>query len=291
LRKFFLAIAAVTALIGTPAVAAAPKKKPTDPPPAPVFSWTGFYVGANGGYGWNDPTVTFTPNDPIAFSDTCGSVFSGICPPPTSFGIHGGFGGLQAGYNLQFSSQWVAGVETDFDWSAIKGTGTSNFSLEGGPGTPIPSNFTASQDVKWFGTVRARLGYLPSDHLLVYATGGFAYGRIDENAALNSQPGNGGITGPPDVAFLCLSGPNCFLGNSSRTGTGWTAGGGVEYVLWNNLSAKAEYLYVNLAGGDNFNVVAQSTGCGGCAALSSFTAGFSRTEFQTVRGGLNWKFY
>jgi outer membrane immunogenic protein len=204
--------------------------------------------------------------------------------------------GLQAGYNWQFSSQWVAGVETDFDWSDIKGTGTSNFKIGGGPtSVGVPSNFTVSQDVKWFGTVRARLGYLPSDHLLVYATGGFAYGRINENAALNSQPGTGIISGPPDFAFFCVSGPNCFLGNSARTGTGWTAGGGVEYVLWNNLSVKAEYLYVNLGGGDNFNVAAQSNGCfGGCVvpvALSSFTAGFSRTDFHTVRGGLNWKFY
>jgi opacity protein-like surface antigen len=68
-------------------------------------------------------------------------------------------------------------------------------------------------------------------------------------------------------------------------------------VVANNVSVKAEYLYVNLGGGDNINVVAQSTG--GCTidktevpcAPSSFTAGFSRTDFHTVRGGLNWKFY
>src|SRR5690242_12114222 len=59
--------------------------------------------------------------------------------------------GLQAGYNWQFSSQWVAGVETDFDWSDIKGTGTSNFKIGGGPtSVGVPSNFTVSQDVKWF---------------------------------------------------------------------------------------------------------------------------------------------
>jgi outer membrane immunogenic protein len=232
--------------------------------------------------------VTFTPNDSNALAGTCGGVFGGTCAPPTSFGIHGGFGGLQAGYNWQFSPQWVAGFETDFDWSDIKGTGTTpTFFL--GSAAAGPSNFTASQDVKWFGTVRARLGYLPTDHLLVYATGGFAYGRIDENVALNSalftNLGGGGF------GFFCANGPNCFLGKSSRTETGWTAGGGVEYVLWNNVSVKAEYLFVSL-GGDNVNVVAQSSAGGVCVvcAPSSFTAGFSRTDFHTVRGGLNWKF-
>jgi opacity protein-like surface antigen len=84
---------------------------------------------------------------------------------------------------------------------------------------------------------------------LVYATGGFAYGRVDENVALNSVAGTN-LNNP--FAYTCVAGPNCFLGNSSRTGTGWTAGGGD--VLWNNLSVKAEYLYVNLGGGDNVNV-------------------------------------
>jgi outer membrane immunogenic protein len=234
MKKLATAIA-VIALIGTPALAAdlgrPVYKAPPPPPPAPVYSWTGFYVGANGGYGWKDPTVTFTPNDINAISSTCvptiATFFLGTCPPPTSFGIRGGFGGLQAGYNWQFSPQWVAGLETDFDWSDIKGTGTSNFvqgAFLGAVPTAQPSNFTVSQDLKWFGTVRARLGYLPADRLLVYATGGFAYGRIDENAALNTVAGLFSQDGA--FAFNCVTGPNCFLGSSSRTGTGWTAGGG-----------------------------------------------------------------
>jgi outer membrane immunogenic protein len=259
------------------------KVPPKPVAPAPVHSWTGFYVGANGGYGWKNPTVTFTPNDEDANFVTC---VTGTCAPPASFNINGGFGGLQAGYNWQFSPQWVAGVETDFDWSDIKGTGTSNFLMTLAPAAPFPSNFAVFQNIKWFGTVRARLGYLPADHLLVYATGGFAYGRIDENVALNA--GSTGGVGSGAFTFLCVAGPNCFLGNSSRTATGWTAGGGVEYVLWNNVSVKAEYLYVNLGGGDSVDVVAQST-FGGLP--SSFTAAFSRTDFHTVRGGLNWKFY
>jgi outer membrane immunogenic protein len=288
----FTSLFAITTFIlatSTSAFAADMAVKAPPPAPAPVYNWTGFYVGANGGYAWNDPTVTFTPNDINARNFTSGGVFGGTAAPPTSFNTNGGFGGLQAGYNWQFSPKWVAGFETDFDWSDIRGSGISNFSI-----LASPANFAVSQDVQWFGTIRARLGYLPTDHLLVYATGGFAYGRIEENVSLNARAGANGATGT--FAFGCVAGPNCFLGNSSRTGTGWTAGGGAEYVLWNNLSVKAEYLFVSLGGGDNVNVVAVSPIGGACFAASgctpsSFGAGFSRTEFHTVRAGLNWKFY
>jgi outer membrane immunogenic protein len=283
---------AIAGLIVTPAFAADMAVKAPTPAPAPVYSWTGFYWGVNGGYAWNDPTVTFTPNDINAFDATCGALFGSTCAPPTSFNINGGFGGLQAGYNWQFSPQWVAGVETDFDWSHIEGSGASNFLFGALASAAAPSNFAASQDIQWFGTVRARLGYLPTDHLLVYATGGFAYGSIDESVALNAQAGNNLFTGAAtgDFGFFCSTGPGCFVGHSSRTGTGWTAGGGVEHVLWNNVSVKAEYLFVNLGGADSINVVGQSLGAP--ATPSSFTAAFSgQTEFQIVRGGLNFKFY
>jgi outer membrane immunogenic protein len=118
----------IVAAGGLAGAADMPIKAPPKPvAPAAVYNWTGFYVGANGGYGWKDPTVTFTPNDANAQGFTCGGAFGGTCAPPASFGINGGFGGLQAGYNWQLGRQWVAGLETDFDWSDIKGTGTSNF--------------------------------------------------------------------------------------------------------------------------------------------------------------------
>lgn len=118
-----------------------------------------------------------------------------------------------------------------------------------------------------------------------YGTGGFAYGRINESVALNSTAGTGLQNGV--FGFLCAAGINCFLGSSSRTATGWTAGGGLEYALWKNLSVKVEYLYVNLGGGDAITVVAQRS-----APLlpSSFTAAYSSTEFNVVRAGLNYTF-
>ena len=148
-----------------------------------------------------------------------------------------------------------------------------------------PVNFQANQNVKWFGTVRGRLGFLPTNKLLVYGTAGLAYGRVDENVALNNAFGVG-LLGF-GFGYNCNSNANCFLGSSSRTPTGWTAGAGLEYAPWNNVSVKAEYLYVNLGGGDAVNVVAQD---GSGATPSSFTAAFSRTDFHVIRGGLNFKF-
>jgi len=88
-----------------------------------------------------------------------------------------------------------------------------------------------------------------------------------------------------------VTGPNCFLGNSSRIGVGWTAGAGVEYALWNNLTLKVEYLFVNLGSGDTTNVVAVSPGeVSPSATPSSFTGAFGTPNFQVVRGGGNWKF-
>jgi outer membrane immunogenic protein len=287
-----IAIAALTALIGTSAFAADMAVKappPPQPSAAPAYSWTGFYIGGNAGYGWSDPTVSVTPNDGAAFFFTClGGGFppGGTCIPPPSFNIGSALGGLQAGYNWQVSQNWLFGLETDFDWSNIKGTGSSNFLLDG-----LPSNFQASENVKWFGTVRGRIGFLPLNNVLLYAAGGFAYGHVDAHAAINSLAPNPGGFG---FGFNCTAagGPgatNCFVGNSSRAATGFAVGAGGEYMLWNNISVKLEYLYVDLGHGNAFNVVAQNSG--GPFPASSFTAGFSRVDFNTVRAGLNWKFY
>jgi outer membrane immunogenic protein len=79
--------------------------------PAPLFTWTGFYLGVNGGYGWNGSSVGYAPNDPNAFYSTCSLQNFATCPPPASLNVGGGLAGGQVGYNYQFSSNWLAGVE------------------------------------------------------------------------------------------------------------------------------------------------------------------------------------
>ena len=125
-RFRFVALAAV-AVFGFASVASAadlPRKAPPYSPPPPLaYSWTGLYFGANIGGGWGNRHVDFSPNDPLA-SALFNNVNGG--PPPTSFNTSGVLGGLQLGYNWQLSDNWLVGLETDFDWSGMKGSGSSS---------------------------------------------------------------------------------------------------------------------------------------------------------------------
>lgn len=109
-------------------------------------------------------------------------------------------GGVQGGYNWQFG-QFVVGAETDFQFSNADDTFASwKFSNP------------------WFGTFRLRGGYA-MDNILLYATGGFAYGRLEGES--------NGIS-------------------ENRTGTGYVVGLGMEVGLTQNWTARAEYLHMDL---------------------------------------------
>jgi outer membrane immunogenic protein len=253
--------------------------------PPVAGGWTGFYAGANIGYGWQDPTVVFTPNDQFSAFLINGGVGTNFTPvrPPTSFDIAGVTGGFQAGYNRQFDQRWLLGVETDFNFSDVKGQGAAPFIGVPGIGNQ-PFSALASEQVKWFGTVRARAGYLPTPDLLVFATGGLAYGRVEHSASLtNLGPAfSVSIVG----AVNCSAGVPCYAGSSSRIATGWTAGGGLEYALGRNWTVKGEYLYVHL-GNDGFAAPAINTTA---PATSGVNVSYSDTTFNLVRIGANYHF-
>jgi outer membrane immunogenic protein len=283
MKAFCIAGAALAALVASPATAAdMPVKAAIHKTPALApLSWTGFYVGGNGGYGWGDRTANLNPGDFTAGVATS-AVAGGTRPPMAPFDLHGGLGGLQGGYNWQFDRSWLVGIEADYDWARIRGTGTSAFFLNG-----LPSTFQVTQNVTSFGTVRGRVGWLAIPSLLVYGTGGFAYGRVTE-----SQTVVGGATLATAISgFACGPGLPCFVGSSSRNLSGWTVGTGLEYALWEHCTVKAEYLYVNLGSGDVVGMPAVSVG--GLAAgtvRSSFTSASSQVDFHVVRAGVNWKF-
>jgi outer membrane immunogenic protein len=121
-------------------------------PPPPVFTWSGFYLGVNGGWGFGQSRFT------DGSGDTTGN-----------FDIKGGLVGGTIGYNWQ-SGPLVWGLEGDIDWSDIHGS-TNNAC--GGCRT---SN-------QWLGTSRARLGYAVGNQWLAYATGGAAFGGIKQSAS------------------------------------------------------------------------------------------------------------
>jgi outer membrane immunogenic protein len=280
MRRWLLAsIAGVSAVTFTQIASAAdlPRKAPAAPPPPPVYSWTGFYVGANIGGGWGKRDVDYVANDPLiaSFFATTGPAL------PMSFTSSGVVGGVQLGYNWQFNRNWLVGLETDFDGSGIKGSSSASghLNLQGGGST---YTMTADERVKWFGTVRARLGYLPTDTLLLYATGGFAYGNVEHTGAYNNLgPIGVTVSGPAPFALNCLAATTCYAGSSSKTAGGWTVGGGLEYAFAPKWTLKGEYLYVSL---DGQSVIESAL------PNSSFTANFGRTNFNVARAGVNYRF-
>jgi len=188
MRKLLLS-AAATIVIAGPAFAADLAVKAPPPGAAYIASpWDGLYIGGNVGYG------------ETSFSET-----ASVPGASASASVHGNgvVGGFQAGYNKQFGT-FVLGLETDFDLTSIENT-------TAGVSTKLP----------WFGTTRTRLGFLINPALLLYGTGGVAYGRVEQ-----SVPG----------------------ASVKTPGVGWAAGAGVQYAFTPQWSIGAEYLHVELDG-------------------------------------------
>ena len=187
--------------------AAAPMFSPT-----PVYNWTGIYVGINGGGGWGhqDPLNLITNR------------FDGA-----SLGFSGGVFGGTAGAQIQ-SGHVVLGFEADLDWTGLKGSGTFIPTIGG---VAVGGGVTASTSIDWEATARARLGYA-HDNWLFYVTGGLALlGTKTTFTPLLGTCGTFGIV-------------NC-SGTNKQVGA--ALGGGVEYGLTPNVSAKLEYLYITAA--------------------------------------------
>jgi outer membrane immunogenic protein len=272
MRKFLLAGAAIAALAAATGASAAdlPKRTAAPPPPPvafvpPPFTWTGFYVGVNGGYAWNDNKadytyVTTTLTELPVFPN--GFLATGSDPSSNGF-----TGGAQAGYNYQFN-QFVIGVEGDINY--VGGKSSTTFY---GTDTVGGQSFTATNSggVDWLGTLRARAGFA-AGNFLIYGTGGLAFGGVKSSTTFAYYPEAADFTGP-SVAWF---------GSKSDTAVGWTAGAGVEYAFTNNWTAKIEYLYYDL--GDTKYTLTDADAVGFTANVKQKNSG------NLVRAGLNYKF-
>jgi len=142
MKRFLMAAAAVAAFASNGVAHAADMGLPIAPPvyvpPPAVLSWTGPYVGLNGGGGWGTTDHTFT------------GVVAGLTASTGNFKTSGGLAGGTWGYNYQVGA-WVFGAESDLDWANIRGTFTA----------AIPGVVTGSLSTKlnWLSTYRARVGY------------------------------------------------------------------------------------------------------------------------------------
>ncbi|MDI4655787.1 outer membrane protein [Xanthobacter autotrophicus] len=222
----------------------------------PVFSWTGFYIGANAGYGGDK----FTLDEVNTYY---GDYYSSESRSVNSSGF---FVGGQIGYNYQFANNVVVGVETDLQWTNIEGKYTESYANYWGG----LSNYSSGASVDYFGTIRARLGYA-FDRFLPYITGGAAYGKTAYDIS----------------NFYVGEGYDVWGGSASSTKWGWTIGAGVEYAITNNWTFKTEYLYVDL-GSTDFSYF--GTYYDGSTNFNDIYSGSVDTKFHTLKAGVNYKF-
>ncbi|ENT05009.1 hypothetical protein C038_01493 [Brucella sp. 63/311] len=158
----------------------------------------------------------------------------------------------------------MLGGEADFQGSTVKSKLVDNGDLSdiGVAGNLNgDESFGLETKVQWFGTVRARLGFTPTERLMVYGTGGLAYGKVK-------------------TSLSAYDDGESFSAGNSKTKAGWTLGAGVEYAVTNNWTLKSEYLYTDL-GKRSFNYIDEEN-----VNINME----NKVNFHTVRLGLNYKF-
>jgi len=234
------------------AVAAAPAMYAKAPrmPPA-LQTWAGFYFGAHAGYGWKDND--FSTN---FFDD---AFIGGISS-------RGWLGGGQAGYNWQYARA-VAGLEIDGSATGIKGSSLTSLTVTSGSRTE-----TLSDNVKYLGTVRGRLGWTPAGNWLLYGTGGLAWERVHRSSFEV-------ITFGGDTATSTNDGPLDHFG--------WAAGAGVEsFIGSSNWVARLEYLHYDFGTVESTRITTSTVA--GTPPLLADRGG--RQTIETVRAGVSYKF-
>jgi outer membrane immunogenic protein len=267
--KRILSAVMLTAALTAPGLAAdlGARTYTKAPEVAPVSNWSGLYIGGNLGYGWGDGNTDFSflPS-PEQFR------FSNASLRARSSGV---IGGAQLGYNWQIGSL-VTGLEADIQASSIKGSARApaiSLDTDG-----LPASLSSEAKLSWFGTVRGRLGVTVTPELLLYGTGGLAYGRVDASA--NFFASGEDFSGDPFQAQAPAS--------VSKTKIGWTAGAGAEWMFARNWSAKLEYLYIDLG---SESAIRDLTVISALPPTADFKVGYTwHTRENIARVGVNYHF-
>jgi len=238
--------------------------------PAPVaYSWAGFYVGGNLGYGWGKASNNSNFVDPALNVPIVATELDSDKPK-------GAIGGGQVGYNWQVESHGLLGIEADWQGSGQRAnqgfvTGFAFFDpvVVGVVRGTVSESLENS--IQWFGTVRGRAGYT-WDHVLIYGTGGLAYGEVKLAGTVNEN-----VNLLPVINSVVPV-------NIAKVNAGWTLGAGIEGMLASNLSWKLEYLYLDLGSVAGVSIVGIANPPSG-----TFTAQ-SRFTDNILRVGLNYRF-
>jgi outer membrane immunogenic protein len=193
MKKLWLGIVTLGALIASPAGAADMPLKAPPPPPAPAYNWSGVYFGLHGGYGRANVDIEH-------------DIGVAAVNPRDSVSARGALYGAQLGLNVQLG-YFVVGGELSLSKANINGSTANCAPVLFGPGVN-----TCQAQVDWLLLAMARLGVAPSDSWLLYGTAGWAVAGLTTNDVF-----------PPPVT------PNLF--RTSAVHDGFAYGGGVEFRL------------------------------------------------------------
>jgi outer membrane immunogenic protein len=223
--------------------------------PPPVFSWTGPYVGGQIGYGWGTSNFRTNIYDPAT---NAFFLFSNGRSPS------GAVGGAHVGYQYQIN-QFVLGLEGSVDGTSLQSSATVPF-----PNTLRGGVLTANTNLDVVGTIRGKIGYA-WDRVLIYGTGGVAFGGFSS-----------------ELTFISVTGPGTAYpvpANVGGTRVGWTTGGGLQYAVTNNWWVFAEYRYTNF-GSINFD----SGVLRASIPQSAFFNGSRQIRGNQVQAGFSYRF-
>ena len=291
-------LATVLAGIGSTAALAADLGARTytkAPMMAPVSNWSGWYAGLNAGWaGGGDGVSTSGAVSPASTTAPISNALSmAEGATSSSRGSNSFIGGGQFGYNYQFSPLFVAGFEADIQGlSRSHRSSSSSVSLPGnavGSTVGFATNITNTSDPAYLGTFRARLGVTVNPSVLLYVTGGLAYGSVKSDTAISQSGIN--ATGPNQPPFTITPASGAFSGMR----VGYAVGAGGEWMFASNWSAKLEYLYYDLGSATYSTGSLVSSDFGPTSFAGNFsgvvdTSAKARFNDHIVRAGVNYHF-
>jgi outer membrane immunogenic protein len=272
----------IAACFAGPAIAADLPVKAPPPAGAPIaYNWTGFYIGGHVGWAGRSQDASAAP----------GSTFFFLDPPlylPNNFDLKNSsaLGGMHLGYSWEAMPNLLIGVEGDISKISLNKSEAQQLICNpvycGLPLFAEPGNtLRVSSTVNWLASLRARVGIIAAHTWLIYGTGGVAWGDI-------SLAGNGNaigaVAGNPG-AFTVPYFSNALV---EQTKSGWTAGGGLEWMFAKNWMLRAEYLYYRFDG--------ESINAPVTFVFTPLLAGaaqrysWSDLEIHTARVGISYKF-
>ena len=288
MRRLLLSSAALVAMSVAAAAADLPRRAPAVAPApvyvAPIFTWSGFYMGVNLGVAFGNDNdrglrAVALPGAGPGIVAAVDYVNAGLAAADRDNDRNTSLtGGVQIGYNWQFGGL-VVGLEADINAKGRNGDRRDYTIVGTGQYAPYELDvFESRRGANWFGTIRPRIG-MAFDRTLLYVTGGLAYGsgnRGTDSVVLYDTRFD------PDREIATWTGSRRSGGN-----WGWTLGAGIEHAFSQNWTMKLEYLYVDLDRGRNRDLVSIRNDD---SADVVFRGGRGGDSFHVVRAGLNFKF-